>query len=269
MSYTISTRSQELLGQLARDARTHGLVIVVGSGVNGAAVPQWSALLSELFGQAIEKAALEDQRVTPLSWKVRAWCEQEFDSLAQASIIKLLLGPDRYRLELQRAIYRNIETMDDLDSYCGNPSNRKNLRGRYELLRTVAELCQLDEVIAVATFNFDTLLEQAIGSCPVKRPGRRKAPRSYYGRVWSWEGHESGGEALPVYHVHGLLPPPTSLLPYPKGGVVMSYDEYFDRNADPLACRTAFDYDPCGLRPVVSTCSNPSTTLRSKVRSSA
>ncbi len=239
MSFRLSTHSEELKNKLASDARNYGLVLVVGSGINGTAAPKWSELLGELLDRVIEKARFEDERVALFSEKLKAWCEDEFEVPAQASIVKQLLGPERYRLEIQHALYRKIKSLQALQDYCQNPTGRDDSqRSKFELLRTIAELCQLDEVKGVATFNFDTLLEYAIKACPVKKPGERKAPRSYFGRVWSWDDEERA-KVMPVYHVHGLLPPPSNILKNPQEGVVMSYGEYFERNADPFSWETS------------------------------
>jgi hypothetical protein len=242
MSFTLSTHSQDLVDKLATDARNNGLVLIVGSGINGTAAPMWSELLGQLLDEAIKKAGSEDKRIAFFPKQLKSWCQKEFDVLAQASIVKELLGPEFYRLKIQQGIYPKTTSLQDLQDYCRSPNGGDKVQSsQFELLRSIAELCQLDAVKAVATFNFDTLLEYAIKSCKVKAPGERKVPHSYFGRVWTWDGNvnKTQTRVIPVYHVHGLLPPPSSVLKNREMGVVMSYDEYFDRNADPFSWETS------------------------------
>jgi hypothetical protein len=105
----------------------------------------------------------------------------------------------------------------------------------YELLWRVAELSCLPQVRAVATFNFDPLLEYAISACG------DKTPQAYFGgqTVPFGERASTSDRILPVFHVHGLLSPPEALFQSPQESVVLSYDEFFDKNADPLSWETA------------------------------
>lgn len=241
MSNPLSVYNQKLVEQLAGDAKSFGLVLIVGSGLNGKAAPQWQTLLKELLMTAVKKSGIEDERVKSFEKELTQWCDSNFETLAKATIIKQLLGPVRYRAEIQNAIYQYIESWKELEGYCSGNDPKDAEADKYELLKKVAELSQLDAVKAIATFNFDTILEKAIQCCKAVEPGRKKTPRSYFGTARSWDGNNSCGETdiLPIYHVHGLLPHPNNLLKSPDMNVVMSYDEYFERNANPFSWETS------------------------------
>jgi hypothetical protein len=258
-----------LLKRLVKDAREHGLIVFVGAGVNATAIPQWSNLLRGLLDQTIESAAMEDVRIRRFDGPLRKWCQQQFDACALASVIKHVLGPQRYRDEIQDAIYRGDTDLEkEIKTYCrrryrGSQPEAPNsiascseaeagaigaIDARYELLFRVAELCSLPEVMGVATFNFDTLLEVAIAACG------KKTPRAHFGDSASIPDEpepeqQAGGSksdapsvskrTIPVFHLHGLLSPPNTMLRNPDEGVVFSYEEYFDKNADPFSWETA------------------------------
>ena len=141
-------------------------------------------------------------------------------------------------------INRDVE--ERVWKYCQNqkgdtsPPYDSNL----EFLKVVAQLASLPEVRAVATFNFDTLLENAISSYGAK------VPYAYHGQVTSFKGRgvsdqalareeKKNAEVLPIFHIHGLLSPVHALLHNHNEAVVLSYDEYFDKNADPLSWETS------------------------------
>jgi hypothetical protein len=242
MSSPLHAYSQEMLKNLREDARKHGLVLFVGSGVNGKAAPQWSGLLSGLLKLAIKVAEMEDDRIENHHDRLLKWCQRQFDPLAQATIAKGLLGPDRFRAEIQDAIYRQAGTEEELRDYCGNIEKRRanEASAKFEMLRVAGELCHLPEVRAVATFNFDTLLETAVESTG-KAGSKKKIARSYAGPALMSGIHSGKDEhdVLPIYHVHGLLPHPDAVLRPDPSGLVMSYEDYFDKNADPLSWETS------------------------------
>ena len=260
--------SRDLMKRLVKDAREHGLIIFVGAGVNATAIHQWSELLRDLLEQTIESAAMDDDRIRRFDGPLKKWCQQQFDACALASVIKHVLGPQRYRDEIQDAIYRGGTDLEqEIKTYCrgryfGSQSEPDRMQPRsavrafgngaidmrYELLFRVAELCSLPEVMGVATFNFDTLLEVAIAACG------KKTPRAHFGDSASIpdepEPEQQAGvsksdapsvskRTIPVFHLHGLLSPPNTMLRNPDEGVVFSYEEYFDRNADPFSWETA------------------------------
>ncbi len=228
--------SQRLLQELVADTQQHGLVLFVGAGINAGYLSQWDALLTSLLEEAVGEAEFEDPRADGLAETLTTWCKTQFDVCAQASIVKHVLGAERFRLEIQDALYGGKQDAEqEVKRYCRSRHRRKAIdkKPHLELLWRVAELCSLPQVKGVATFNFDTLLEHAIQGCGVR------TPRAYFGQVATVDERKLGLEDLPVFHLHGLLSPPGTLLRCPQESVVFSYDEYFEKNADPLSWETS------------------------------
>ena len=173
----ITPRSKDLLFELVEDIKNKGLVLFLGSGINGSAVPQWNALLTMLLDKSLHWIEHEDRRIQKYQYKLAEWCNQNFGMSAQASIVKKLFGAERYRLEIQNILYSNTQNVEhDVEEFCRKKRSRKKL-AEYNLLYQVAQLCSSPHVKAVATFNFDTLLETAL-----KTIGKRR-PQPHYGDV--------------------------------------------------------------------------------------
>jgi hypothetical protein len=230
-----SPQNSRLLEELVAQARQHGLVLFVGSGINARAIPQWGALLHRLIDRSLKEASLADPRFDAFTTCLANWSQHNFDPCALASLAKSLLGPKRFRLEIQDALYQSLpDVAHSLSNYCRKPSSHKRDRGRYEFLRATAQLCSLPQVRAVVTFNYDTLLETAVLALG------KKTPCSYYGATSSLSVPPAHNQSLlPVFHVHGLLSAPNSMLRDLNESAVLSYDEYFDKNADPLSWETS------------------------------
>src|ERR1035437_5544613 len=106
MPRTLNPHSMRLLKELVINAHQHGLVLFVGSGINPSTIPLWSELLDSLLNQTVRDASLDDPRIRTLMPCLVDWCKRHFDACAQASIVKKVLGPERYRLEIQDALYK-------------------------------------------------------------------------------------------------------------------------------------------------------------------
>ena len=227
----INPHSKRLFHNVVKDAQTNGLVLFLGSGINGTALPQWDSLLSRLLEKTFLEVSHEDSRISSHNRQLQKWCKTHYDVCAQASIVKSMLGSERYRLEIQDALYgSNTDVEKEIKEYCKNPST---VRSNYEFLRTIAKLCSLPQVKAVATFNFDTLLE-----CAISAIGKRR-PRAYFGSIAAIEDDEITFKDIPIYHVHGLLSSQSKFIRNPPESIVFSYDEYFNKNADPYSWETA------------------------------
>ena len=224
--------SLDLMDQLVRIASDSGLILFVGAGINAKTLPQWNDLLDELLEEAILKAGLEDSRVATHATDLKTWCDHQFDVCAKASILKQLLGDRNYLLSIQDALFRKAPGAEvSVRNYCENKSKHgsNQLNPDYHLLWTVAELASLPFVRGIATFNFDSLLEAAILGYGDRHP------IAYFGDTFAPEGGSGDGKALPVFHLHGMLSSPDTLMRRRNESIVFSYDEYLDKNADPLS----------------------------------
>lgn len=229
----LAPETTETLAEIVSHAENKGLVLFVGAGISAGIVPLWNNLLGELLEVAIDEAATEDSRIGKRNREaLLKWAKDHFDEAGKASLIKQILGPKRYRIEVRDAIYRKCpEASKQLLDEIGNGSIGKS-GSKFEGLYQVARLCSHSCIRAVATFNFDTLLETAI-ECLTKRVPRPIAAGA------SPLVLASGSQAdLPIFHLHGRLLPTTSLIRDLKESVVFSYDEYFEKNADPLSWET-------------------------------
>ena len=242
---TATAFREHVLERLVADTNKHGLVLFVGSGINATAVPQWGKLLARLLASSLTEASLEDDRIAAWAgkgssdrgtWKdasLANWCRANFDVCALASIAKGILGPERFRLEIQEALYSGTPSLqEELERYCKH--RPRGLAPKFEFLHVVAQLCSLPQVRAVATFNYDTLLETAIMAV------QKKTPWSYHAQTGSMpDVKTSDQQFFPVFHLHGLVSPPDSLLRNVEEAAVLAYDEYFEKNAAPLSWETA------------------------------
>ncbi len=222
-----------MISELAANAKRRGLVLFLGAGVNGTALPQWEDLLERLLERALSLLIDRDEGLADPDTRkqVLKWITAEHDVYARASLVKALLGAD-YLSSLRELLYDSPGKDGQLD-YSGVWDHLKaSLKGTskaFAFLSAIVELCQRPEIRAVATFNFDNLLETAMklqvggnlnlrsahsiagqsASSPPPAPRARVAP-------------------LPVYHIHGLVAVDPDELGCEDPHVVFSRDEYLN-----------------------------------------
>jgi hypothetical protein len=166
------------------------------------------------------------------------------DSYAQASIAAMLLGPHRFTSVLRGAVYGECGfNFDELRDYCAKmpepgqsvAENNSNGAGKYGFLCSVARLCLRREVVAVVTYNYDTLLEQAVEFLSKHRPEMARQPISIGRQIAHAVRAQTGGQGalLPVYHVHGCLHPPRRSRGLADVPVVISQRDYARAGRDP------------------------------------
>jgi hypothetical protein len=196
------------------------LVLFLGAGINGKAVPQWPALLRSLLRRAL-RCSLHPPATPECIDAVLQRTTDEHDGYAQASIAEMLLGSRRFPAVLRGEIYGQCDFARLRTSCCYLAGwfqsawvNESREPEEFGLLCSIARLCLAREVIAVVTYNFDTLLEFAIEAICSSLPGdlhsrRTRRPVSFGGTTVreSW-AQARGQNVLPVYHVHGCLHPP-------------------------------------------------------------
>jgi hypothetical protein len=223
------------LKELVEDANEHGLVLFVGAGINGMALPLWNELLTDLLGEAVRDKLETDPLSFQLSNHLTEWCKAHFDVTAQASLAKRILKDEKYQRIIRESLYKSSSEIEaEFKNFCAGRMQDEDSAKKFGFLKATAELCSLPQVRAVATFNFDTLLETAIAACGEKRP------RAYYGNVATVpDPKHKRKEIIPIFHLHGLLSPPGGLLESHEESVVLARDEYFSKNTDPLSWETS------------------------------
>lgn len=200
------------------------LVLVLGSGVNGTLVPQWDNLIRELFLSTLMNT-IEDEKVFN---SVVDEIKTNFDVYARASLLKNILGHS-FHGSLRNIIYKNVN-IDELIKYCGNSNPVKD--GRFDLIKSVAKLCQNKRILAVITYNYDNLLETAMNSVLNKS----RIPVSVRGR---YPRFEFDLDKLRIYHVHGFIPHFETIETDKNKKFVMAMDQYCSFFNEPMAWETS------------------------------
>ncbi|MBN1606822.1 MAG: SIR2 family protein [Polyangiaceae bacterium] len=234
MSFQLDQHSN--YGRLLRDLGRRGLVLFVGAGINGKKELLWSGLLGRLCAAALERV-FDEERATPAERsQVLGSLDgtsggQLFNVYQKASLIKQLLGK-RYIPVLQKAIYPN--SLRDLESAFSSEDSQE-----LATLLGVARLCcsRRARVHAVVTFNCDNYLCMAIDQWNRSHRDDQVVPLiAFHQDVDSRS--RAGGRVLPIYHVHGYIPPPWEIRRRQGGAVVLSYDEYFQNMLEPSSWQT-------------------------------
>ena len=176
--------SDEVLADLRATYASDGVTLILGAGVSqGSGLPGWDALIGGLFTMAFA-----DRLPTLLD------ADQSL-ALAQAAADLNSHSP------LQTARYLRSALEDTESQFEDQLASVLYARSRNKdnpLLDAVASLCvpgrDRPHVHSVITYNFDDLLEDALGRIPVEFTS-------------IFHDHEvPTTEALGVYHVHGFLP---------------------------------------------------------------
>ncbi len=208
------------LDSLVRFLKTStGFVLFVGSGINYGYVPLWKQLCSNLLDVSLPLLISPNG---PDPRKIKKQIEQSYDIYNLPFLVKSLIG-DRYSGLLRNIIYENYRGPYQVHQINKNaPSQKVEDTTLYQ----VVKLCQLPTVKAVVTYNYDTLLEDALR---VETDGR-----DFVSIVDNHEIESNmptlGRElvTLPIYHVHGFLPRRNDIN-YPVNcEVVLAMDEYLN-----------------------------------------
>lgn len=239
----------QLAHEIADLARAEGLVLFLGAGVNGKAGLLWGGLLKKLLARGLEWG-MESPPSARVRNKIVAKIVADHDFYARASLGSMLLGTRRFVPILQSLLYGRLHGSCDLsrlEALCRAAARRpmvwidrlgpRRLQEAFGFLAALARLCMRPEVVAVVTYNYDTLLEFAMESMvrdPERAPGMDRTPVPIARQV-KVQNLPARGARLDVYHVHGCLPPPgglTHLTDYP---VVLGQEEYARSMQDPYS----------------------------------
>ena len=244
-------QAQNPLGPLAREianlARKEALVLFVGAGINGDAGWQWPGLLKELLTRGLQ-CSVEPAPSRDALTKLQEAIAKEHDFYAQASIASVLLGPHRFLPILRSVVYSRLKRSCDLsrlEDLCRAAASKRTTPvddfgskgdvAAFGYLSSLARLCTRPEIVAVVTYNYDTLLEYAV-ECLIRAPDcppemkRKPVPIA---RQIDRRREQSRKDRLDIYHVHGCLPPPGSLTHLADYPVVISQQDYARTMQDP------------------------------------
>jgi len=239
---------QELVGEIAQLARRERIVLFVGAGVNGGAGLTWKELLKQLLlrgiAGAVEPVPSADKRT-----KILAEIQREHDTYAQAGIAAILLGENRFTPELRNLIYSRLTQGDGLirlEAMCAAAAKQPDVRmtelegdetqqKNFGFLVSLARLCLRPEIGAVVTYNFDTLLELAMQMIADAAGAKRARQPLSISRQTELRGGQAGVDWLPVYHVHGCLPPAGTGTHQLNIPVVLRQEDFARSMQDPYA----------------------------------
>jgi hypothetical protein len=209
-------------------------MLYLGAGVNEGISYRWKDLLGNLFEYAVLNYSVGRNmpRDTQISLTKYLTEDKNCDVYFKASIIKRLLGREYLPL-LQKVIYQRSGNIDDfVASFSG-----KGAAKRSSTLWKIAELCASGHVAAVITTNYDVFLSNLINH--IAGRNGTSAVDIYETRPPLYERIAPGGKThFPVYHVHGFIPSPDSLINLKPENVVLSQDEYFNAMLQPHSWQT-------------------------------
>jgi hypothetical protein len=228
----LDANSAPLEGNAARlvaDCRVLPLVLFTGAGIMAPAdkdsdwlIPQWCDLVTELLCRGL-RFRVPELRKKPLLEMVLAVIDRDMDVYGQASLAKALLG-EAYLPELRALLYAQGSTPGH-----GCVGDAAKSRRRYPFFWSVVDLCDCSSagVSALVTYNYDDFLESRVTQ---RRAYSVSGPRE--------DSLGTAPDALPVFHVHGHLPP-SGRAPDPDDAVVvLAVDEYLDNMAQPYSWQT-------------------------------
>ncbi|GAG23837.1 unnamed protein product [marine sediment metagenome] len=134
-------------------------------------------------------------------------------------------------LYLQHQIYGKDESKKEnlIKSYIEWKEKKTKEKKSPEFLFNVAELCQNDSIKAVVTYNYDEFLSILINSNSI-----RKAEDVFHFQQQKSVAHDK----LLIYHVHGFIPGPQSIIKQNPENIVLAYDEYFQNMLEPFSWQT-------------------------------
>lgn len=187
------------------------------------------------------------------SWRrLQSFASFEFPHLVQASIIKSVLG-NNYIDSIRRHLYQqcDIYVMEEIflkyysvDANLSENSDSKPFYALYQLARLII---LHHSIIAVVTYNFDKFLTMAI---EILTKHRQKFFTLQEITSTSWDrtiedvfgsySHSSQTKnILPIYHIHGLIPPYHEFLPVKDNEIVLSMEEFYENTQNVYSWQTA------------------------------
>lgn len=248
-------------------------VLFVGAGINmskGVKIT-WNALMDFLFKNALNYLSIEkdipasvkailhnaweepkDVNANDLKdwYKTHSYANTEFNHLIKASIVKKVLG-NGYISSIQSYLYSKCNKKIIEEAFLhyrkGQEYNKK--KAPFYTLYNVAKMVMLlPNIEAVISYNYDNFLTEAINIL-------YKNPDLYFdGAVLDMikDSHHNvkdvagdlydekmKTDTIPVYHVHGFIPPPSMPLPEEESHIVLSMDEFYETSRNSYSWQTA------------------------------
>lgn len=248
------------------------IALFVGAGINASKnlFLSWNNLMDYLFDITLHyvsterpisadvHAALKKAWTIPKTMNERTneWsklyksAENEFNMLIKASIVKKVLK-NGYIPSIQSFLYRqcNKEVLNKAFHEHYNVEQQENdSEPPFHTLYQVAKMIMLTPAIkVVVSYNYDNFLTDAINIMYAEpefffkneeldfvKENRRKVEDI------SGEQYECNiyNDMVPVYHIHGFIPPPSMPLPKEDNDIVLSLDEFYEVSRNSYSWQT-------------------------------
>jgi hypothetical protein len=207
-------------------ARSEGLVLFVGAGINTKKCPIWTDLVASLFSEALDSGIFGRLTERDRS-NLAEWVQNEhglnYEEIAELTKFAFGRANDK---KLKKVLYKGAGQQSDL-------------------LTAVAELCASDQRIvrAVVTYNFDDYLEQEVERVSRERESQvseHKPLRIFVHYADRTREYSSTGDPpkaqderdptnqpLRLYHVHGYIPRQDLRESEQSREVIFSQEEYY------------------------------------------
>ena len=201
---------------LRKAYRDQNLTLYLGAGVSiGSRLPSWEKLVLAMYVNKISELSMEGWR--PYSNYLYAIAEWQFNNSEEPLEITARKLRKYYEKDSKESFLADLYgTLYGSLLQNENPSPVANddfLRQNNATLDSVARLCEAQArgVQAVVTYNYDSLLEIALGEFPCQ---------SVYGQSVLDE------LSLPIYHVHGYVPLHRNVEGSKGDDIIFTEDQY-------------------------------------------
>lgn len=234
----------------------------------------WNGLLNGLFNEAFsllsvgkefsskEKEAMQTlicnhnyipKNFSESHWNyLKSYTNFEFPSLVQASIVKSVLGVnyvDSIRKHLYQQCDKNVLEKIFLEYYSLNRKQSKVSDNKpfYSLFQLAKLIILHPSIIAVVTYNFDKFLTIAINILINKKDEfftniekeKISSERKVVDVFGSYSHSSQEKDILPIYHIHGFIPPYDEFLPVKDNDIVLSMEEFYENTQHVFSWQTA------------------------------
>lgn len=181
----------------------------------------------------------------------------EFPALVKASIIKSILG-NNYIHTIRHQLYHNCDKNILRDNFLQyhslgcNPADNTDIP--FNSLFQIARLILLYEpIVAIVTYNYDKFLTMAVEVLWENRDaffnGKEKEKIANNCRLkdglqieevyGAYNHSQQNNHILPIYHIHGYIPPFNETFTTEGNEIVLSMEEYYDNVRNVYSWQTA------------------------------
>jgi hypothetical protein len=213
-------RTEESLTNLRKAHAAGNLVIYVGAGVSvGSGLPTWQKLVLAMYFSALSKQSVKQWHLYPnylfatAEWHLEG--SHEPLEITARKIRRYYEDDDDFMQHLWETLYAGF-----LDAFSSRGGGPEAICAGNHTLEAIARLCKGSThgsrgVRAVITYNYDSLLEIALGDYPFQ---------VIYNSAPLQRGR------LPIYHVHGYVP--LNVAELKSHHIVFTEDQYHQSAKD-------------------------------------